>query len=154
MVNNLYNEKIRSIDNTIYALSKEREELQQNQKDNKNRDGMQKWMGFRFESSSGLTAEFSEFAKDFKKHLKQQTQKEFDMMDWSRGHFYISGFLQHKKSKRFVYFSVSDVRFFRDEWFENVLIRTAENEKDYTGGINTHCKFSEINEKAKKLLKN
>jgi hypothetical protein len=44
------------------------------------------------------------------------------------------------------YASISDVRFFKNSWFDNVLIRTAKSKVDYTGGSNNYCKLEEIND--------
>ncbi len=49
------------------------------------------------------------------------------------GHFYWSGFLTRKRDGLVVYFCVSDVRFSREQ---PMMVRTAKNYKDYTGGHN------------------
>jgi len=148
----LYKEKITCIDNAIEALKQEKVELQQNAKKSETSKGIENWVGFHFESSSSLTEEFASFAKDFKKYLSQQVKEvDFEIVNWSRGHFEVSGFLKHKTGQ-FIYFSTSDVRYFADSWYNNVLIRTAEHEKDYTGGSNNSCNFNAIAIKAIALL--
>lgn len=144
----LYQEKIKSIGLTIDSLKQEREKLEQNKEESKEHKGIETWLNYRFESSSELTEEFSAFARDYKKYLLKQIKNDFDLVGWSRGHFFLSGFLKSKKNNRYVYFSTSDVRHFSDNWYNNILIRTAENEKDYTGGSNNFCRFAEINNKA------
>lgn len=88
-----------------------------------------------FESSSGKTPEFKSFATKFKNDFK----KELDsigakMTAYSVGHFYVSGFFRTKTDKC-IYFSISDVRSFMDT---KILVRTARDEKDYTGGVNQY----------------
>ena len=112
----------------------------------KMRNIIEKWQGFVFQSSSELTSEFAEFAKDFKEHIKNVIEPEYEIINWNRGHFYISGFIKNKATGKFVYFSCSDVRFFKDEWQNNLLIRTAKNEKDYTGGSNHSYKLDQLSE--------
>ena len=104
------------------------------------------WIGVNFQSSSGLTEQFSEFARDFKRYIKQQLYPNQYIAGWSRGHFYVSGFVRciYKQGDRFVYFSVSDVRHFPGDWWNHVLIRTAKNDKDYTGGTNYDCRLDEF----------
>jgi len=148
----LYEEKITCIDNTIEALKQEKAELQQNAKKSEVSKGIESWVGFHFESSSGLTEEFASFAKDFKKYLLQQVKNDFDLVRWSRGHFEVYGHLKHKKTGQFIYFSISDVRYFADSWYNSVLIRTAKHEKDYTGGSNNSCNFNAIAIQAIALL--
>ena len=35
-----------------------------------------------------------------------------------------------------MYMSISDVRYFPCEWVENILIRTMQHDKDWSGGTN------------------
>ena len=51
-----------------------------------------------------------------------------------------------------VYVSISDVRFFTNEWYNNILIRTAKNEQDYYGGFNHRTTLNELEMKAMELL--
>ena len=37
-----------------------------------------------------------------------------------------------------MYMSISDVRFFKNEWYNHILFRTAKSEKDFTGGTNLY----------------
>ena len=88
-----------------------------------------------FESSSGTTPEFKSFARKFKNDLnKELTKINATMTEFTRGHFYVSGFFRLKCGKCF-YFSISDVRFFPDD---QMLYRTAESETDYRGGRNQY----------------
>ena len=64
----------------------------------------------------------------------------FEDIKVSNGYYYFSGFA--KKNNQTIYYSISDVRHFPED---NVLIRTAKDYKDYTGGGNNFCSL-EINE--------
>ena len=101
------------------------------------KEGIDGWLGYEFESSSELTPEFVAFARDFRKAIVQNLPMDCDLVNWSRGHFYVFGFIRNCDG-RFVYFSISDVRHFPDAWYNNILIRTAKHEKDYTGGVNIY----------------
>ena len=105
---------------------------------------IEKWLGFHFQSSSGLTGEFAGFYRDIKKHLTQVLRDDFEIVSFSRGHFEFSGFVKNKESGKLIYFSASDVRFWPDEWHEHLLIRTAQHDKDYTGGTNCYTTIPEI----------
>jgi len=111
---------------------------------------MEKWLDVEFESSSGLTAEFAKFASDFKKFIKGQLSPDQCLLVWSRGHFYVSGFIN--QGERFVYFSVSDVRHFFNDWYYHILVRTAKNEKDYTGGVNHYATLPYFGKAVSELL--
>jgi hypothetical protein len=104
-----------------------------------------KYLGHIFESSCYKTPEFIQFSRDFRSDLRAMLVKTDWMIDTlSVGHFYISGFLKHMKTGEFVYISISDVRFFRDEWYNQMLVRTAKSNTDYTGGANGHTNFTGI----------
>lgn len=103
-----------------------------------------KWFGYKFQSSTTKTPEFKTFAREFKKAMQEQVKECFDIVNYSVGHFYVSGFLKHKETGEFWYFSISDVRGFGNEWLQDVLYRTAEHEKDYTGGSNQYMPLAQF----------
>lgn len=111
-----------------------------------------KWLNNRFESSSQKTAEFTQFARDFKSDIKNligdnaNVCGHYKLVDFSVGHFYVSGFIQNQNSGKLAYFSIDDVRFSPDNWSESVLIRTAQHIKDYTGGMNHYTQLLDIAE--------
>jgi len=110
----------------------------------------EKWLDHKFESSSTKTPEFKQFARDFLSDIKKVCDG-YEIVEKSVGHFYVSGFL--KKEGKYFYFSISDVRSFPGEWFNNILVRTAKNEKDYTGGSNNYAKLTNLKDKLDYLFK-
>ena len=104
------------------------------------KEGMEAWVGFHFQSSSGLTEEFASFNRDFSSWVKKNLPKGSALVAWSRGHFECSGFIE--RAGKFVYFHISDVRFFPDGWYNDILVRTAKSAKDYTGGSNRSTRLS------------
>ena len=116
---------------------------------------MQKWIGYEFESSSVKTPEFKAFANDFKRNLmKQLDVTELTLITFSTGHFYVYGFVKNKHTNKIAYFSISDVRHFSDAWYNNILIRTATSNADYTGGVNRSTTFPDLGEDLLKLTSN
>ena len=109
------------------------------------------WLGLQFESSSGLTQEFANFARDYKRFISRLDG--FELVNFSRGHFEVSAFLKNTATGKLVYISSSDVRFFRDEWYKDVLIRTAEHEKDYLGGRNEYTTLNTLRDKTLELTR-
>lgn len=107
------------------------------------------WKGNSFESSSSRTPEFSAFAGMFRSHIKWQAKENgLEVVNFSTGHFYCSGFFKNKITGKFAYFSISDVRHFKDSWINDVLLRTADHEKDYTGGRNQSTDIQTIGQEA------
>ena len=111
------------------------------------------WKNIRFESSAFLTEQFARFARAYKKAIVETLNNEFELVKWNRGHFYISTFFRNKTTGKLIYISCSDVRFFPNEWFFNILIRTAKHEKDYTGGSNNFSSLNTLYENAVRLTK-
>lgn len=114
---------------------------------------MKKWIGYSFESSSSLTPEFAEFAQDMRAHLKKTLAPDFEIVSYSRGHFYFSAFIKNKANDKLAYISASDVRFFPNEWDTSLLIRTAQHDKDYTGGANNFTTLDNVKKSALNLTK-
>lgn len=111
---------------------------------------IEEWLDVQFESSCSLTEEFALFAKQYKKAIAEAMHG-YTLVNFSRGHFYISGFFKNTINGKLVYFSTSDVRGSNNEWFDNILIRTAEHDRDYTGGNNCFTSLKNIKEQADSL---
>ena len=89
------------------------------------------------------------------KSIVRKALKEADFTDikFSNGHYYFSGFAT--KNNKVIYFSISDVRHFPPTGGgADLLIRTAKDYKDYTGGSNNYSslKTEEIQTLANKLI--
>jgi len=92
-----------------------------------------------FQSSSGATQEWVNFVGMFRTDMTKELAKiGVTEIELHRSHFYVSGFF-HLHDQLY-YFSISDVRFFPDK---RMLIRTAKNNKDFTGGQNTYINIAE-----------
>jgi len=102
-------------------------------------------------STGGTTGEdFNLFARLFKKYIKNNLPLNAELISFSKGHYILSGFI--KKKDRFIYFSISDVRCFKNEWLEHILIRTAQHDKDYTGGRNCFTTLKDFRVKVEQLF--
>lgn len=94
-----------------------------------------------FESSSGTTPQWKQFASQFKRDLKKELEATFSLVDFkfSRGHFYCSCFFkvsaltEDDKGYRCFHLFQSDVRWFHKN---KVIVREVKDFEDYTGGRN------------------
>jgi hypothetical protein len=116
------------------------------------RGGIEAWRGYEFESSSGLTEEFALFSKQIKTHLVK-TMTGYELINYSRGHFYFSAFMKNNRTDKLVYVSCSDVRYSPDGWYNNLLVCTAQHDKDYTGGSNDWATLVGLKAKADMLTR-
>ncbi len=90
-----------------------------------------------FQTSTGKTLEFMTFAKAFKSELKKELESNGAInVQFNTGHLCLSGF--YTVGSQAWYFSISDVRFFREA---KILYRKADSYKDYTGGTNQYTKI-------------
>ena len=131
------NTQIRILQGEIAALKGQLESI-------KGKKGIDVWLGYQFESSSGLTEEFASFAKDYKKAIADRLPGSYKIVAWNRGHFYISCFIKNAANGKLCYLSISDVRHFPDSWHKGILVRSAKHEKDYTGGSNNYTDWNTL----------
>ena len=152
MRNNIWENKLAEAQSIFEGAKREVKIAELKLKENEQKEGIERWLGYTFESSSSLTPEFAEFRREIKRYIKKSLTDDLELiMPFGSLHFAFSGFIKNKITGRFVYFSCSDVRSWSDGWYNDLLIRTAENEKDYTGGSNNSCKLPELSKKAKEL---
>ena len=149
---NIYDDKVKEAEAGLSFYQRQLEEAKAQAEDKKSVKGIERWLGYDFESSCSLTPEFAEFRRDIKKHIKKSIGPELELiMPFGSLHFAFSGFIKNKKTGKLVYFSSDDVRGGRDGWYNNLLIRTAEHEKDYTGGSNDWVRLPDIKDKTSKM---
>ena len=67
-----------------------------------------------------------------------------------RGFYCASGFIE--RDGKFVYFSISDVRHFQHVWSTAILVRTAKDGHDYTGGNNNFADLAGFEPLVDRLL--
>jgi len=113
----------------------------------KNLNGFRNW---EFTSGSTTGQDFHVFARLFKKCIEGSLPPGSKLVEFNKGHYYVSGFVQ--KSDKFVYFSISDVRHFPGKWHGDILVRTAKSDTDYTGGSNGYITLERFAEAVNRLL--
>jgi len=90
-----------------------------------------------FRSNCSTTPEFKTFSQTFKRELKAELESNgATNVQFNDGHFYLSGF--YTVGTQTNYFSISDVRYFREE---KILFRTTKDYKDYGGGTNRYAEI-------------
>jgi len=126
------NQEIKNLESEIAEKELQLEQLKENhiQKLNRSKDFIQS-LTQEFESSSQLTQQFQAFHRIFKRDFTN-ILKSFNAenIEFNRNHFGTIGFFTH--NGQVYYFSLGDVRWNKDR----MLIRTAKDYKDYTGGSN------------------
>ena len=93
-----------------------------------------------FESSPYKTPEFDKFVKSARRWFRAFVKRNgFENLDFHIMHFEFSGFFTDKSGQVW-YFSSGDVRF---KIMKSMLIRTAKDYKDFTGGQNRFIEYDD-----------
>lgn len=113
---------------------------------------LSKWKNHTFTSGGETGQDYIDFQKDFLGHFKRALKKNnIEFVNPVKGHYYCSCIVKNTLTNKFAYFSISDVRFFKNEWCEHILYRTCEHERDWTGGPNCYCTFEDLVENVVKI---
>lgn len=113
---------------------------------------LEKYIDYEFSSGCYTGDDYKSFQTKYINFLRSICkQNHWQLVNVGRNHYCFSAFIKSAEN-RCVYVSISDVRFFTNEWYSNILIRTAKNEQDYRGGFNHRTTLKELEMKAMELL--
>lgn len=113
---------------------------------------LEKYIDYEFSSGCYTGDDYKSFQTKYINFLRSICkQNHWQLVNVGRNHYCFSSFIKSAENKC-VYVSISDVRFFTNEWYSNILIRTAKNEQDYHGGFNHRTTLKELEMKAMELL--
>ena len=113
---------------------------------------LEKYIDYEFSSGCYTGDDYKSFQTKYINFLRSICkQNHWQLVNVGRNHYCFSAFIKSAENKC-VYVSISYVRFFTNEWYSNILIRTAKNEQDYHGGFNHRTTLKELEMKAMELL--
>ena len=113
---------------------------------------LEKYIDYEFSSGCYTGDDYKSFQTKYINFLRSICkQNHWQLVNVGRNHYCFSAFIKSAENKC-VYVSISDVRFFTNEWYSNILIRTAKNEQDYHGGFNHRTTLKKLEMKAMELL--
>ncbi len=99
---------------------------------------LKKYIGYEFSSGCYTGDDYKTFQTKYINFLKAICkQNHWQLVNVGRNHYCFSAFIKSAENKC-VYVSISDVRYFSNEWYDHILIRTAKDEQDYRGGFNNY----------------
>lgn len=64
----------------------------------------------------------------------------------------VKGIIGECRKPKYVYFSISDVRHFKKEWHDHILIRSAKGLDDFTGGSNGFTTLEDFGKNVKRIM--
>lgn len=114
---------------------------------------MRKYLNRSIEDYGGITSpDYETFQRKYKNCIKTiASEIGGELVNFSPNHYEFSCFV--KRNDKFVYISISDVRYWKNEWYNHILIRTAQHEKDYHGGSNDYTNLDNLRDKIIELTR-
>ncbi len=113
---------------------------------------LEKYVNYEFSSGCYTGDDYKSFQTKYINYLKSLCKNNhWRLVNVGKNHYCFSAFIKSAENKC-VYISISDVRYFSNEWYDHILIRTAENETDYRGGFNNYTTLSDLEVTAAELL--
>ena len=113
---------------------------------------LEKYVNYEFSSGCYTGDDYKSFQTKYINYLKSICNaNHWRLVNVGKNHYCFSAFIKSAENKC-VYISISDVRYFSNEWYDHILIRTAENETDYRGGFNNYTTLSDLEGTAAELL--
>lgn len=113
---------------------------------------LQKYLDFQFSTGIYTGSDYITFQTKYLNFLKRMCKNNgWRLVNVNKNHYCFSAFIKSKTNKC-VYLSISDVRYFDNDWYKNILVRTAKNEVDYKGGFNNYTTLDNLENKIAQLL--
>ena len=113
---------------------------------------LKKYLTHEFSSGSYTGEDYRTFQTKYINYLKAICRENhWQLVNVGKNHYCFSAFIKSAENKC-VYLSISDVRYFTNEWYGHILIRTAKDEQDYRGGFNHYTTLEALPTKAAELL--
>lgn len=113
---------------------------------------LEKYVNYEFSSGCYTGDDYKSFQTKYINYLRSICKNNhWRLVNVGKNHYCFSAFIKSAENKC-VYISISDVRYFSNEWYNHILIRTAENETDYRGGFNNYTTLSDLEGTAAELL--
>ena len=114
---------------------------------------LKKYIDYEFSSGCYTGEDYKSFQTKYINYLKPiYKQNHYYLKKKKKNHYCFSAFIKSSEHKC-VYLSNSDVRYFSNEWYSHILVRTAKNEVDYRGGFNNYTTLENLDYTVAKLLK-
>ena len=113
---------------------------------------LEKYVNYEFSSGCYTGDDYKSFQTKYINYLRSICKNNhWRLVNVGKNHYCFSAFIKSAENKC-VYISISDVRYFSNEWYDHILIRTAENETDYRGGFSNYTTLSDLEGTAAELL--
>jgi len=105
---------------------------------------LQSYLNYEFSSGCYTGEDYKTFERKYINYLKAICkQYNWIFVRALKNHYEFSAFIMDENGK-YAYMRISDVRFFKNEWYYHILIRGAKDDKDYHGGPNRYTDLERL----------
>lgn len=112
------------------------------------------WWNHEFSTGGTTGPDYKQFENAYARYLRKVLPGY--KIEMNRNHYEFSAVIKKPGNgavrDKFVYLSISDVRFFPHLWADKILVRTMKHAKDWTGGPNTYCTINGIADRVNELM--
>lgn len=115
---------------------------------------LKQYINFEFSTGCYTGNDYKTFQTKYINYLKTICKdNNWSLIKVNKNHYCFSAFIKGGTENKCVYISISDVRYFNNDWYNHILVRTAKNEVDYKGGFNHYTTLDKLEYKICELLK-
>lgn len=115
---------------------------------------LKQYLNYEFSTGCYTGNDYKTFQTKYINFLKSIcTNNNWSLIKVNKNHYCFSAFIKGGTENKYVYISISDVRYFNNDWYNHILIRSAKNEVDYKGGFNHYTTLYNLESDICKLLK-
>ena len=112
---------------------------------------LKKYLNYEFSTGCYTGEDYKSFQRKYINYLKSIAKENgWKLVNVGKNHYEFSAFF--KFEDKYVYLSISDVRFWQNAWYNDILIRTASSNRDYRGGNNYYTTLPTLNYGIKNLF--
>ena len=115
---------------------------------------LKQYINYEFSTGCYTGNDYKTFQTKYINYLRKICKdNNWSLIKVNKNHYCFSAFIKGGTENKCVYISISDVRYFNNDWYNHILIRTAKNEVDYKGGFNHYTTLDKLECKICELLK-
>ena len=115
---------------------------------------LKQYINYEFSTGCYTGNDYKTFQTKYINYLKTICKENnWSLIKVNKNHYCFSAFIKGGTENKYVYISISDVRYFNNDWYNHILVRTAKNEVDYKGGFNHYTTLEKLEGKICELLK-
>ena len=113
---------------------------------------LEKYLHYTFSTGCDTGEDYKSFQRKYINYLRALCKEHgWELCNPSKGHYEFSVFIRNCEGN-YIYVSIPDVRFWKNQWYNHILIRCTRGEKDYHGGGNNYTSLPNLTRTAEWLF--